>query len=104
MTGPVYLGSLLTKTHFWGNVSDIATPGLATATMEIVGPDAAIVMDVLQGDQGVPGENADIVQMQYQDAYSDLSQIPVNTLTDAESDIGKAWWIGNIVYVWSGPQ
>jgi hypothetical protein len=102
MTGPVYLGSLVTKTHFWGNVSDIATPGLATATMEIVGPDAAIVMDVIKGDKGDQGDPADIVKLQYQDDYSDVSQIPVSTLGEDEADIGKAWWIGNMVYMWSG--
>jgi hypothetical protein len=102
MTGPQYLGSLLTKTHFWGNVSDIATPSLATATMELVGPDAVIIMDALKGDKGDPGQNADIVKLQFQDDFTLASQIPVNTLTSSEADIGKAWWIGNIVYVWSG--
>lgn len=102
MTGPKYLGSLLTRTHFWGNVSDIATPSLATATMEIVGPDSVIIMDALKGDKGDPGQNADIVKMQYQDAYTDVTQIPVSTLTDDLADIGKAWWIDNLVYQWSG--
>jgi hypothetical protein len=40
--------------------------------------------------------------MQYQDDFTDVSEIPVNTLTDEEADIGKAWWIGNLVYQWSG--
>lgn len=102
MSAPVYLGSTLNRTHWWGVVSDIATPSLMTATMEIVGEDAAITLDALKGDPGPPGQNADIVKMQYQDNFSSVSQIPVNTLTDQEADIGKAWWIGNMVYQWSG--
>jgi hypothetical protein len=102
MSSPIYLGSVLTKTHFWGNVSSIATPALATATMEMVGPDSAVTMDVLMGEQGPPGQDADIVKMQYQDDFDDVTEIPVSTLTSDEADIGKAWWIGNIVYVWSG--
>lgn len=102
MSQPVYLGSTLNRTHWWGVVSDIATPALMTATMEMVGPDAAITMDALMGPPGPPGQNADIVKMQYQDDFSLVSQIPVNTLTDQEADIGKAWWIGNLVYQWTG--
>lgn len=102
MSQPVYLGSTLNRTHWWGVVSDIATPALMTATMEMVGPDAAITMDALMGPPGPPGQNADIVRMQYQDDYTDVSQIPVSTLTSEEADIGKAWWIGNLVYQWTG--
>lgn len=102
MSQPVYLGSTLNRTHWWGVVSDIATPALMTATMEMVGPDAAITMDALRGPQGIPGQDADIVKMQYQDDFTTVSQIPVNTLTNNEADIGKAWWIGNLVYQWSG--
>jgi hypothetical protein len=97
-----YLGSTLTKTHWWGIVSDIDTPALMTATMELVGEDAVVTMSVLKGDQGLPGQDADIVKMQYQDDFTSVGQIPVSTLTTEESDIGKAWWIGNIVYVWGG--
>lgn len=102
MTSPAYLGSTLTRTHWWGVVSDIATPALMTATMELVGPDAAITLDALEGPPGPPGKDADIVKMQWQDDFDNVSQIPVNTLTDEEADIGKAWWIGNVVYQWSG--
>jgi hypothetical protein len=70
--------------------------------MEIVGEDAAITLDALKGDKGDQGAPADIVKMQYQDAFTDVSQIPVSTLTDELADIGKAWWIGNMVYAWSG--
>lgn len=98
----VYLGSTLQKTHWWGIVSDIETPALMTATMELVGEDAAVTMDALVGPQGIPGKDADIVKMQYQDDFDSPSQIPTGSLTNDEADIGKAWWIGNIVYVWGG--
>lgn len=101
MPGPAYLGSLVVRTHWWGNVSNIAVPGLATATMELVGPDAAIVMDVIKGDQGPPGQDRDLVRMQWQDDFTSPSQLP-STLGDNVNDINKAWWIGNQVYTWNG--
>lgn len=105
MTSPglkEYLGSTLTKMHWWGIVSDIDTPALMTATMELVGEDAVVTMSVLKGDKGDPGADADIVKLQYQDDFDSVAQIPVDTLSNSEADIGKGWWIGNIVYVWGG--
>lgn len=104
MTSPgdaVYLGSVLCNVHCWGVVSDIDTPAGMTATFEVVGNDGAITMDALVGPQGVPGENAPIVKMQYGSSIDDPDDLPQN-LTDNEIDIGKAWWIGNQVYMWDG--
>lgn len=96
----VYLGSILTNVHLWGIVSDIATPSLMSGSFEILGNDGAITLDALVGPQGVPGEAAPIVKMQY-DSIDDVGDLPQNLL-DIDADIGKAWWIDNIVYVWSG--
>lgn len=104
MTSPgdtVYLGSILTNVHVWGVVSDVDTPAGMTGTFEILGNDGAITLDALVGPQGAPGEHAPIVKMQYASHIDDPDDLPQN-LTDDEIDIGKAWWIGNHVYMWDG--
>ncbi len=97
----VYLGSVLTRMHFWGMVSDLDTPAGVTGTFEVAQNDGAITLDALVGPPGVPGENAPIVKMQYQSSIDDPEDLPDN-LTDDPADIGKAWWVGNIVYLWDG--
>lgn len=97
----VYLGSVLVNMHCWGMVSDLSTPGGITGTFEVAQNDGAITLDALVGPQGVPGENAPIVKMQYQSSIDDPEDLPDN-LTDDPADIGKAWWVGNIVYLWDG--
>lgn len=104
MTAPgdtVYLGSVLTNVHIWGVVSDIDTPAGMTGTFEILGNDGAITMDALVGPQGPAGENSPIVKMQYASHIDNPDDLP-QTLTDDPADIGKAWWIGNQVYMWDG--
>lgn len=97
----VYLGSVLTNMHFWGVVSDLETPAMVTGTFEVAQNDGAITLDALVGAPGVPGENSPIVKMQYQSSIDDPDDLPDN-LTDDDADIGKAWWVGNIVYLWDG--
>jgi hypothetical protein len=105
MTSPgdqVYLGSMLSQLHFWGVVSDLDTPAMMSASMECSGTEGAITLDALVGPQGVPGEPSPIVDMQWQDAaIDDVGDLPANLL-DNEIDRGKAWWIGNEVYIWAG--
>ena len=104
MTSPgdsVYLGSILTNVHIWGIVSDIDTPAGMTGTFEILGNDGAVTLDALVGPQGPAGDNAPIVKMQYTSSISNPNNLPQN-LTNSEIDIGKAWWIGNQVYLWTG--
>lgn len=104
MTAPgdtVYLGSVLTNVHIWGVVSDIDTPAGMTGTFEILGNDGAITLDALVGPQGPSGDNAPIVKMQYASHIDNPDDLPQD-LTDDEIDIGKAWWIGNSVYMWDG--
>lgn len=104
MTSPgdsVYIGSILTNVHIWGIVSDIDTPAGMTGTFEILGNDGAVTLDALVGPQGPAGTNAPIVKMQYTSSISNANNLPAN-LTNSEIDIGKAWWIGNTVYLWTG--
>ncbi|CKH14044.1 phage tail protein [Mycolicibacterium smegmatis] len=105
MTSPgdsVYLGSILTNVHLWGIISDLDTPSMMSGSFEILGNDGAVTLDALVGPQGVPGQNAPIVKMQWS-SIEDPEDLPDN-LTDDDVDVGKAWWIGNQVYVWDGEQ
>lgn len=104
MTAPgstPYLGSVLARLHFWGVVSDLDTPGGVQGTFELADQDGAVTLDALVGPQGPAGENSPIVKMQYQSSIDDPEDLPDN-LTDDPIDIGKAWWVGNIVYLWDG--
>lgn len=97
----VYLGTRLANVHFYGEVSDINTPTGATATMELVGDDAVVTMDALVGPKGNDGQMAPVVRMQYGSSISDPAELP-DDLTNTAEDIGKAWWVGNQVYMWDG--
>ena len=97
----VYLGSILCNVHCWGIVSDIDTPSGMVATFEVLGNDGAVTFDALVGPPGPKGDNAPIVQMQYASEIDDPADLP-DYLLDNEEDRGKAWWIGNNVYVLSG--
>jgi hypothetical protein len=99
----VYLGTVLANLHFWGVVSDLDTPAMMTGTFEMAANDGAVTMDALVGPPGPPGENAAIVKMQYQSTIDDPDDLPDN-LTSGAIDIGKTWWVGNNVYMWSGTQ
>lgn len=96
-----YLGSILARLHFWGIVSDMDTPGGVTGTFELADQDGAVTLDALVGPRGPAGENAPIVKMQYQSTIDDPADLPGN-LTNENIDIGKAWWVGNVVYMWNG--
>jgi hypothetical protein len=68
--------------------------------MEAVGQDAVVCLDALKGEQGEPGKPADIVKMQYDLLVTEPSDLPTDL--NNNSDVGKAWWIDNLVYVWTG--
>jgi hypothetical protein len=103
----VHLGDAITNTSFFGHVTDLDSPNGVVATLEILGDQAVLSMDVLIGPQGIPGKNASPVKMQWQDSDSmdTPSDLPGGAtgppaLTPAEE--GYGYWIGNQVYVWSG--
>lgn len=107
---PVYLGSFLTNTHWYGVVGDGDTPAMQVATMEAVNNDAVIALDVLRGDKGAKGDPADIVKLQYDSDIDAPSQLPTASAANGFSrplvlaDAGMAWWIGNLVYMWTGTR
>lgn len=105
---PVYLGSFLANTHWYGVVGDGDTPAMQVATMEAVSQDAVIAMDALMGEKGEKGDPADIVKMQYDSTITSSSQLPTASVANGftrpltSEDVGFAWWIGNQVYMWAG--
>lgn len=105
---PVYLGTFLANTHWYGIVGDGETPAMQVATMEAVGQDAVIALDALKGDQGDKGDPADIVDMQWDSDIEDPADLPTDSdangfeRTLTLDDVGLAFWIDSLVYVWQG--
>jgi hypothetical protein len=105
---PVYLGSFLTNTHWYGVVGDGDTPAMQVATMEAVGQDAVIALDALKGETGEQGEPADFVIMQWDSDIDDPADLPTVDAAHGfgrpltADDVGFAFWIDSLVYVWQG--
>lgn len=100
---PVPLGTFLAHVHAFGVVGTGDTPAMQVATLELVDQNAVLALDALKGDKGDKGEPADIVKLQYDSDIDDPADLPTN-LTNTPADIGKAWWIGSVVYMWTGTQ
>ena len=105
---PVYLGSFLANTHWYGIVGDGETPAMQVATMEAVHGDAVIALDALKGDKGEKGDPADIVKLQYDADIDDVGDLPTASAANGwdrpltAEDVGFAFWVGNLVYMWTG--
>lgn len=105
---PVYLGSWLANTHWYGIVGDGETPAMQVATMEAVHGDAVIALDALKGDKGDQGDPADIVVMQWDSDIEDVGDLPTDSAANGfereltADDVGFAFWIESLVYVWQG--
>lgn len=97
----VYIGHFLANIGLWGWIQDPDTPPMITGSFDVVENQGALVTSALIGPQGDPGEPSPIVKLQYTSTISDPLDLPDNLTTDPV-DIGKAWWIGNQVYTWSG--
>lgn len=98
---PVHLMDWLNTMHVYGIVSDGEVPGLRTATFEGVANDIVATVPVLKGDQGEPGAAAPAVDMQIDPTITDPTQLPTNLGLD---DKGKTWWIGDLLYYWTGTE
>lgn len=97
----VPLGQALMNFTWWGYVTDIDTPTGVWATMEAVGDEAFVTMDVLQGPRGFKGDNAPLVEI--------LWDPDIEVVNDLEKydDWGpaqknKGFWIGDLVYIFDG--
>lgn len=105
-----YIKSVLVNTHVFGVVTDGDVPDGFSATFEITGDQGVLVVPALQGDQGVPGQDAFALRLQVS-TIDDPLDLP-ETLTADVGDIGKYWMIddvdadGNVVgssaYIWFG--
>lgn len=105
-----YIKSVLVNTHVFGVITDGDVPDGFAATFEITGDNGVLVVPALQGDPGIPGENAFALRLQLS-PIDDPLDLP-ETLTNTEADIGKYWMIddvdddGNIIgssaYIWFG--
>lgn len=105
-----YVKSVLVNTHVFGLVTDGDTPDGFSATFEITGDNGVLVVPALQGDQGIPGQNAFALRLQLS-TIDDPLNLP-ETLGNTDADIGKYWMIddvdgnGNVIgssaYIWFG--
>lgn len=95
----VPLGQALMNFTWWGYVTDIDTPTGVWATMEAVGDEAFVTMDVLQGPRGFPGQNAPLVEILWDPAIETTDDLPDDWDIN---DKNKGYWIGDLVYIWNG--
>lgn len=97
----VPLGQALMNFTWWGYVTDIDTPTGVWATMEAVGDEAFVTMDVLQGPRGFKGDNAPLVEILW-----DPDIVEVDDLEKYDdwgmAEKNKGFWIGDLVYIWNG--
>jgi hypothetical protein len=97
----VALFQTLMSATWYGIVGDGSTPGGHAATLEMVDDEAVITTDVLVGPKGDKGDPAPIVRLQWP-ALQNASDLDALRDTLGANDSGKAWWIGSVVYVWTG--
>lgn len=97
-----FLGSLVGNFHFFGVVVDApALPGsIEIVTDDDGNTDITAVLPVNIGPPGIQGESTKIVKMQWETNLDSASELP--RLTNTPADIGKAFWIENVIFAWSG--
>ena len=94
----VPLGQALMNFTWYGYVTDIDTPTGVWATMEAVGDEAFMTMDVLQGPRGFPGQNAPLVNIVWDPDVETIEDLPEATPTNKND----GYWIGDLVYISNG--
>jgi hypothetical protein len=106
-----YLSSYLINTKVYGVVVPPGTNPEFWATYEIAGDNGTLFMAAILGPDGVPGKDAFALKLQTSQLDTP-DQLPGNTMTNTEADIGKYWLIddvneqgdiiGSSMYVWYG--
>jgi hypothetical protein len=94
----VPLGQALMSMTWWGYVTDIDTPSGVWATLEAVGDEAFVTMDVIKGDPGPKGDNAPLVEIIWDPDVEEVADLPAATTTNRN----KGYWIGDLVYISTG--
>lgn len=97
----VPLGQALMNFTWWGYVTDIDTPTGVWATMEAVGDEAFVTMDVLQGPRGLPGVNAPLVEVLWDPEIETVDDLVKYDDWGLEEK-NKGFWIGDLVYIFDG--
>ena len=97
----VPLGQALMNFTWWGYVTDIDTPTGVWATMEAVGDEAFVTMDVLQGPRGFPGQNAPLVDVLWDPEIETVDDLSKYDDWGMEQK-NQGFWIGDLVYIWNG--
>lgn len=105
----VYLGSQLVQGHYYGVITDGATPDQFSSTWEVVGDQGTLITAAIKGDKGDPGQDAFALRLQTT-IVNDPADLP--RLTASDADLGKYWMIddldaqGNVIgssaYIWFG--
>lgn len=95
----VPLGQMLVNTTWFGYVTDIDSPTGVYSTMEQVGDEAFVTMAVLKGDKGDRGDNAPLIDVLWDISIVEVGDLP---LAPGPSMINKGYWIGDLVYIWTG--
>ncbi|AJA43694.1 minor tail protein [Mycobacterium phage Marcoliusprime] len=99
----VRLFQTLLSATWYGIVRSKDDPGGMAATMEMIDDEAVITTDVLIGPKGDKGDNAPLVDLQWPPLEQAADLEPLKS-TLLPKDKGKAWWIGTLVYVWTGEK
>ncbi|ASR85909.1 minor tail protein [Mycobacterium Phage Niklas] len=99
----VALFQTLLSATWYGIVGDGNTPGGMSATLEMVDGEAVITTDVLIGPKGDKGDPAPLVDLQWPPLESPTELVEIQDELGPD-DKGKGWWIGTVVYVWTGTQ
>ncbi|AOZ61356.1 minor tail protein [Mycobacterium phage DrHayes] len=99
----VALFQTLLSATWYGIVGDGNTPGGMSATLEMIDGEAVITTDVLIGPKGDKGDPAPLVDLQWPALESPTELVELQDEL-GEDDKGKGWWIGTVVYVWTGNQ
>ncbi|AVO25538.1 minor tail protein [Mycobacterium phage LaterM] len=97
----VALFQTLLSATWYGIVGDGNTPGGMSATLEMIDGEAVITTDVLIGPKGDKGDPAPLVDLQWPALESPTELVELQDEL-GEDDKGKGWWIGTVVYVWTG--
>lgn len=96
---PFHILDVMAMLHFFGVLSDGEVPGLRTVTMEGVGDDLVVTIPIAKGDKGDDGLPAPAVDMQIDPEVTHPSDLPT---TLGAADKGKTWWLGDLLYYWTG--
>lgn len=99
----VALFQTLLSATWYGIVSDGNTPGGFSATLEMVDGEAVITTDVLVGPKGDKGDPAPLVDLQWPPLESPTELVSIQAGL-GPGDKGKGWWIGTVVYIWTGTE